>query len=244
MNFRRERSKNVRPEHHCGTPADQKTVVKIVSLDELATTIRALPIAPDRHARVVALSGIDASGKGHIARRLADILGRAGLRVALLNVDGWLTLPDVRFGREDPGRHFYLHAFRFGEMFSTLVDPLARTGEVALVADYTEETATDYRKYTYSYDHINTVLLEGIFLFRRDLRPRYDFAVWIDCSFETALQRAVARGQEGLSPEQTVAAFETVYFPAQRLHFAVDCPRESADFVFINDDRVRNLRAA
>jgi uridine kinase len=49
--------------------------------------------------------------------------------------------------------------------------------------------------------------------------------VWIDCSFETALERAVARAQEGLSPTQTIAPYRTIYFAAQERHLALDRPR-------------------
>jgi uridine kinase len=78
-------------------------------------------------------------------------------------------------------------------------------------------------------------LLEGIFLFKPTYRHYFDLKVWIDCSFATALQRTIARAQEGLSPAETKRAFETIYFPAQRLHLERDKPREHADVIFDND---------
>ncbi|HYR90451.1 MAG TPA: hypothetical protein VE422_40645 [Terriglobia bacterium] len=50
-----------------------------------------------------------------------------------------------------------------------------------------------------------------------------------------ALERAVARGREGLPFAETVRAYETIYFPAQRLHFERDHPRAAADFIIRND---------
>jgi uridine kinase len=81
---------------------------------------------------------------------------------------------------------------------------------------------------------IDVVLLEGIFLFKSVYRDHFDLKVWIECSFATALERAIARGQEGLLPRETQHAFETIYFPAQRIHLARDNPRETADIVFAN----------
>ena len=75
---------------------------------------------------LVGLSGIDASGKGFIAHKLAAELRRRRLRVALIGVDGWLNLPSVRFGSPEPGRHFYDNALRLDEMFEQLVVPLVR----------------------------------------------------------------------------------------------------------------------
>jgi len=198
--------------------------------------IQQTPIRRGNKARLVALSGIDSSGKGHVAAKLVSMLGPAGGRVALIGVDGWLNLPEVRFSKTDPGGHFYRNGLRFEEMFSQLVDPLIRDGSVEVVADFAEETAHSYRKEHYLFQEVDTVLLEGVFLLRRDLRVRYDLKLWVESSFETALRRAIARGQEGLPPSETIAAFESIYFPAQRVHFAEDAPRASADLIIDNED--------
>ena len=79
------------------------------------------------------------------------------------------------------------------------------------------------------------MLGEGLFLFKPQYRKYFDLAVWIECSFPTALARAIDRAQEGLSPAKTIAAYETIYFPAQRLHLAHDNPREQADLIIEND---------
>ncbi len=190
---------------------------------------------PDTRSVLVALSGIDGSGKGYVAERVLVDLADRGVRSAGVNVDGWLNLPSRRFALADPAEHFYRHAVRFEEMFSTLVLPLRDRRSLRVQADFAEETATEFRRHSYHFEDVDVVLVEGIFLLKRSLRPHYDLAVWLDCSFETALERALARAQEGLSPEATVEAYETIYFPAQRIHFTRDDPRGRADLVVSND---------
>jgi hypothetical protein len=58
--------------------------------------------------------------------------------------------------------------------------------------------------------------LEGIYLLKRAFQNYYDLSFWIDCSFETALDRAIVRGQEGLSREKALKAYRTIYFPADQ----------------------------
>lgn len=41
----------------------------------------------------------------------------------------------------------------------------------------------------------------------RSLRANYDLAFWIECSFETALARALQRNQEKLSPQKDIETF-------------------------------------
>jgi hypothetical protein len=54
-----------------------------------------------------------------------------------------------------------------------------------------------YRTYCPGVITIDVPLLEGIYLLKRAFQRYYDVSIWIACSLETALQRALARGQEG-----------------------------------------------
>ncbi len=186
-------------------------------------------------ALLVGISGIDAAGKGYVTAKLAERLRASGWNVAAISADDWLNLPDVCINRDNCAEHFYKHAMRFDEMFDRLILPLRQTREVCLSADCANAKATTYCKHRYEYRNIDIVLLEGIFLFKPTYRHHFDLSVWIDCSFEAALERAIERGQEGLSPEETVRAFETIYFPAQRIHLRRDNPRKAADMVLTND---------
>ena len=86
-------------------------------------------------------------------------------------------------------------------------------------------------------------LLEGIFLLRRDLRGRYDLAFWVECSFETALARALARNQEGQSEARLRDDYARIYFAAQRHHIGLDAPAEAADGVIWNGDTISRALA-
>lgn len=192
---------------------------------------------PANRAALVAISGIDASGKGYLTARFAEALQERKLRVANINIDGWLNLPHIRFDKSNPAENFYLRAIRFDEMFGKLVLPLRDRRSVTVEMDYAEEPATAYRRHLCAYKGIDVILLEGIYLLKRAFQAYYDFSLWIDCSFETALERALARAQEGLPPAETAQAYRSIYFPAQEIHFARDNPRQAATAVVNNDPR-------
>jgi uridine kinase len=193
---------------------------------------------PAARASLIAISGIDASGKGYLTALLAEALQRRGYRVANINIDGWLNLPHVRFSENHPAEHFYRHAIRFDEMFRELIFPLRDRRSLSLEVDYTEETAAAYRKRSFVYDGIDIILLEGIFLLKRAFQSYYDLSFWVDCRFETALERALARGQEGLQPDATLRAYRTIYFPAQEIHLTCDEPKTAASQTIPNDTRL------
>jgi uridine kinase len=193
---------------------------------------------PAKRCALIAVTGIDASGKGYLAAKLAEMLRRASLRIANINIDGWLNLPRVRFSETNPAENFYLNAIRFDDMFAQLIFPLRDRRSLHVEMDFAEETALTYRQQTCEFEDIDIILLEGIYLLKRDFQRHYDLSYWIDCSFETALERALARGQEGLPPEATIKAYRTIYFPAQEIHFWKDYPRAAANTIINNDPRL------
>jgi len=187
-----------------------------------------------QHAIVVGISGIDASGKGFVTEKIAQRLRESGWRVAEINADDWLNLPEVWLSPCTPGEHFYKHVMRFDEMFDQLIVPLKQNRTVSFVADCADAKG-NRRKHSYEFRKIDIVLLEGIFLFKPTYRRHFDLTAWVDCSFATALKRAITRCQEGLPPAETIRAFSTIYFPAQRIHFARDNPQGAADFIIQNE---------
>jgi uridine kinase len=206
------------------------------SADDLASQIVAARMnAPRERALLVGISGIDGSGKGFVSARLEKRLRELGWNVALLSADGWHSLPNIRFSADNPARTFYERGLRLDEMFEQLILPLRNNRSVDVIADYSDAEAIVHRTKRYLFRNVDIVLLEGIFLFKPAYRDHFDFKVWIDCSFDSALQRAIVRGQEGLPPAATERALQTIYFPAQRLHFEADEPRQAADVVFNND---------
>ena len=209
---------------------------KAATLDALIPTLlERRRTIPTSRSLLVGLSGIDGSGKGYLANQIVPRLWQASVHAVSINVDGWLNLPHVRFNPKSPATNFYRHAIRFEEMFDQLVLPLRDSRSCSVVANSASETGSAFEKLQYQFNDVDVIVLEGIFLFKQDYVDNFDLKIWIDCSFETALARALSRRQEQLSPTETIHAYESIYFPAQRLHLRQDHPRDKADLVLQND---------
>lgn len=186
---------------------------------------------PSQRSVLTAITGIDGCGKGYVTARIVDALQTKGVGAVAINIDGWLNLANR-------AKHFYLHAIRFEEMFAQLILPLRDHRSLRIVADYAEETATEYRRHVYEFEDVDVIALEGIYLLKRAFHAHYDLSIWIECSFDTALERAISRAQEGLPPEETIRAYRTIYFPAQEIHFQRDNPKAGATLIVNNDARL------
>src|SRR5262245_37713770 len=204
----------------------KQAIASIVAKRNLVSASRSL---------LVGLSGIDGSGKGYLARHIVAALRSRGFHVASLAADDWAAAPELRFDLNRPAEHFYEHGFRFEEMFRDLVLPLKFQRSRRLEALRSNESQSALHPHVFEFHNVDIILLEGIFLLKREYREIFDLTFWLDCSFGTAMQRAVQRAQEGLPPEDTSRAYETIFYPAQRLHFRRENPRAAADFIINND---------
>ena len=115
-------------------------------------------------AVLVAITGIDGSGKGFLAAAIVEALRARGLKVAGLGVDGWLNLPARRFSVTNPAEHFDHDALRLDEMWRPLGRPLRDHHSLRVEAEHAEETATAYRRRTYDFETVDVIVLEGIYL--------------------------------------------------------------------------------
>ncbi len=216
----------------------RRTPLQTTELGDLVERVaQATEALRKQRSLLVAISGIDASGKGVLAARLAAALEKRGLGVALIGLDAWHRPQTMRLSHHNAAEHFYRHAFRWDELFDLLIDPLVQKRSIELETKLIEVAQDNFYTHAYKFRDIDAVLLEGTFLSKKEFRDRYDLAFWVECSFEAALARALRRNQEGLPEQQIIDDYERIYFPAQRIHLAEDNPKGSADLIYLNEER-------
>lgn len=186
-------------------------------------------------AFTVAISGIDASGKGFTSKLLQKDLENRGYKIANINIDPWQHPLPVRLRKENAAENVYENIFRWNDFFEQLIFPLKKNKGIFLETKGIHSHTDEYYPLKYDYSGIDIILMEGILLLKRQYLPYYDYKIWIECSFETGLKRAIKRNVEKLSAEKLIRDYQTFYYAAQRLHFERDNPVESADLVFSND---------
>lgn len=198
----------------------------------LSPTARIAAAAGNHHAGapalLVAVSGIHASGKGRVAACLTAALLERGLRIALIGIDAWYNPASVRRRIPDPVESYYRTAVRWDDLFASVVEPLRRTRSLRAAVRLMETGRDRFYLHRYDFRSVDVILLEGIFLLKRELRDRYDLSWWVDCDMDEALQRAARRSRNGLDPEAVLDDFRRIYLPAQRIHLERDRPAAAA----------------
>ena len=191
------------------------------------------------HPTRVALDGPDAAGKTTLAQELVAPLQTLGRTVIRASIDGFHNPARVRHARGPASPEGYYHdSFNCRALAGSLLAPLGPGGSrryLPAVFDY--RTDSEVHLPARVAEENAVLLFDGVFLLRPELAGYWDFTIFVEVSFETALARAERRDAALFGGvEEVRRRYEQRYIPGQRLYLAECLPRERASVVVVNDD--------
>lgn len=183
--------------------------------------------------RIVAVDGVDGSGKTSFTSNLAaEIYHRP---VITIHVDDFLNPAPVRHAR---GRHspegFWRDTYNYPALHQYVLTPLG-TGGDGWYSPASYDPVTD-RSALAAFLHAPPealVLVEGMFLHRDDLAASWDASVYLDVPFTVTAARMATRDGSNSDPEHPTMRR---YVHGQHLYFEAARPWERATFVIDNSD--------
>ena len=191
------------------------------------------------HPLRIAIDGIDASGKTFLASELETNLTQKGYSVIRASIDGFHQPREIRYrlGKMSPEGYF-LDSFDLETLIKNLLDPLGPSGSryyFPEIFDFREDRGIKKEKKRAPKEAV--LLFDGVFLQKEELRPYWDFSIFVNIHFETGLKRALSRdinlfGDEKVTRERYLKR----YYPGQEIYFKTCSPKEFADIVMGNDD--------
>jgi uridine kinase len=191
------------------------------------------------HPVRVAIDGVDASGKTTLADELAELLRGRGRHVIRASVDGFLRPRAERYRRgELSAEGYYRDSFDYEALVDELLAQLGPGGVLRYrMAIFDADAEVFVYEPLRSAPADAILLLDGVFLMRRELVAHLDFRVYVHADFEETLRRAMARDLPWLGLEDVIRRrYETRYIPGQRLYLEEARPHDRADIVLDNND--------
>lgn len=80
-------------------------------------------------------------------------------------------------------------------------------------------------------------MFDGVFLQVPELRPHWDYSIFVRASFETTVARAEQRDRPLFGDALAVRRrYEERYVPGQQLYLSEVDPEQYADVIVLNDD--------
>ncbi|HVV23833.1 MAG TPA: uridine kinase [Pseudonocardiaceae bacterium] len=190
----------------------------------IADDIEALNQTPVRR---VAIDGVDGAGKTHFADELATELRCRNTPVIRASVDGFHQPRHIRHqrGRNSP-EGFYRDSYDYESLIALLLNPLSPGGNGEYVSRvYDVEADQPVKKSPHQAVPGAVLVFDGIFTHRPELRPYWDYSIWLEVPFTTSIPRAATRGN--LNPDPNHPSNHR-YTAGQRLYIAECDPQSHA----------------
>jgi uridine kinase len=185
---------------------------------------------------MVAVDGIDGSGKSRFAVGLAAACAAQGLRAVVLHVDDFRR--PVRFDGLDPAAEaaaYYERYYDFPALDDCLSAFLADAAGVRVPRFDGASGRIDGER-DLSFDEASVAIIEGVFVLRARLLAGAPLVV-LEVGREEARRRIVERDRaRGRSEEEIARRIDRRYFPAHERYRAGLDPALGADVVIDNGD--------
>lgn len=205
-------------------------------LDRLAVIVAA--VRRDHPTRV-AVDGFDAAGKTTLADELAPRVAAHSREVIRVSLDDFHRPRDRRYRQgRDSAAGYYDDSFDRARLRADVLDPLGPDGDRLYRPAAFDLAAGRLAPAAACLATADAVLVvDGVFLQRRELEDCWDLTVWVDVSIEESIRRGVARDRPRHgSTAETRHRYVTRYAAGQRLYVDEVDPAARADVVFDNAD--------
>jgi len=182
---------------------------------------------------LLAVDGVDGSGKTTFAGDLADAYQREGWPVQVVHLDDYLNPRATRYrlGRDSPEGYFRdtydLDAFR-----QHIIDPLGRDGNRTILPrwfDYRQNAPAKTDPITVIERAV--VIVEGMFLHRDELAEVWDVSIFLVVPFEVSVARMALRDGSNADPEHPS---NRRYVEGQRIYLSTCSPTDRANYLVRN----------
>jgi len=182
---------------------------------------------------LVGVDGVDGSGKSMLASELKNRLDDS-IPTFSLSIDSYHHPKATRYkrGRSSP-TGFYLDSYDYDAFMQHVINPLRKKEAPHCFPEYFSLGADRYRMVPMN----SVILIDGIFLQRKELRGVFDFVIFVEVDFDITLSRMLMRDNETVDGDKEITEmFNLRYRPAQEMYFDECSPLKHADVILDNND--------
>lgn len=189
-------------------------------------------IADNHKVTVVGIDGLGGAGKSTISEKICKKLESYKFNIILLHIDDFITMREVRYNTSYPEwQCYYDLQWRYKYFVETINKIKNGTTKNQLEIELYDKDNDNYYKKSYDVTEHTVVIVEGIFLQRKELKGIFDFMVYIDIPETVRLERVLKRDTYIGNEQQIVDKYQNRYFPAEHKYFSEYQPNKSADYV-------------
>ncbi|MBT2680114.1 AAA family ATPase [Bacillus sp. ISL-35] len=177
-----------------------------------------------KHRLIIGIDGLSRSGKTTIVKKLAALLEESEMKSQILHLDDHIVDRTKRYGTgEAEWKEYYYRQWEVEKLSEILFEKLHHDNELLLPFYDDQMDQQVYKKLNLMGK--NVVLVEGIFLQRKEWKEYLDYTIFIDCPRHIRFERENARTRENIEK------FENRYWKSEDYYLEKLSPKVKADKV-------------
>lgn len=195
--------------------------------DKILNLLRRVPKVEQGKKVVLGIDGLSRSGKTTFVRNIEQYIQEKNISVCVFHIDDYIV---ERKGRYNTGYEewyeYYNLQWDVEWLKENLFKRLKNANELHLL---TYEYSSDKQiLQTVKIPDTCLIIIEGVFLQRKEWRHFYDYMIYLDCSREKRFNR------ESDVTQHNIGKFEKRYWKAEDHYMEIVSPMEQADLVIQN----------
>lgn len=184
---------------------------------------------------IIGVDGLGGAGKTTLVNSLKLQLQNENYYSYVLHIDDFIHPKRIRYDSSKEEWYCYYNLqWRYDYLVKEILSPI-KNGEIIdkQIERYNRES-DEYFTQRVNLVHGSVLILEGVFLQRKELKDYLDFIIYLDVPQEVRLNRVLARDSYIGGLEDIKYKYEKRYFPAEEKYILEYSPIENADFVLKN----------
>ncbi len=181
---------------------------------------------------VIGIDGLGGAGKSTIVNSLRVKLQKEKYHTYVLHIDDFIHQKHIRYDEsKEEWDCYYNIQWRYDYLVKEILSPVKRGDEIYKLIELYDKENDGYIKQQVLIEHGTVLILEGIFLQRKEIRRYLDFIIYLDVPQEVRLSRVIKRDGYIGELKDIKCKYERRYFPAEEKYILDYSPIENADLV-------------
>jgi uridine kinase len=180
---------------------------------------------------IIGIDGLGGAGKSTICEKVCQDFEENNYHTILLHIDDFIHVRDVRYNSAYPDWHCYYELqWRF-DYFSSIINKIKNSNEAYIDIELYDKDNDTYFLERYEIHENTIVIVEGVFLQRKEYHDIFDYMIYLDIPEEIRLQRVLKRDTYIGNEQQIIDKYKNRYFPAEHRYIEENQPQKNADFI-------------
>lgn len=188
---------------------------------------------------IIAIDGIDASGKTHFSEKLKNEFEKLNQKVCLVHLDNFHNPQVIRYKQgKESGIGFYEDSYNYDVLINKAIRPFKKNDNRIRIKHFNLKEDKE-EIYTAQIEDIEVLIVEGIFIHRKELISYWDYSIFLDVNFENGLKRNIERDENAVTKlqiEQLTNKYLKRYKEGQLIYLKQENPKSKANIIIDNND--------